>query len=82
MKESELVVIRTYMNNFEAEVALTALNSAGIEAMITKDDCGGMRPHLWLRGVQLVVRFEDKEQAQEVLESVVDVESEPEDRSE
>lgn len=62
-----LVAIRTYVNHFEADIARSALEAAGIECLIKSDDCGGLRPHLWLGGVELVVREEDAEQANEVL---------------
>ena len=35
--------------------------------MIRSDDCGGTRPHLWLGGVELLVREEDAAEADEVL---------------
>lgn len=62
-----LVAVRTYVNHFEADVARTALEAAGIDCLIRSDDCGGLRPHLWLGGVQLVVREDDAERANEVL---------------
>jgi hypothetical protein len=64
---TDLVVLRTYVNNFEAELARGALEAAGIDSMIRADDCGGTRPHLWMGGVALLVRAEDAEQADEVL---------------
>ena len=62
-----LVVIRTFLNHFDADVAHSALEAAGIESMIRSDDCGGVRPHLWMGGVALLVREEDAERANEVL---------------
>jgi hypothetical protein len=35
--------------------------------MIQSDDCGGVRPHLWMGGIQLLVRDEDAQRALEVL---------------
>ena len=67
MSDTDLVVIRTYINDFEAEVAQTALEAAGIESMIQSDDCGGMRPHLWMGGIELLVRPEDAGNANEIL---------------
>jgi Putative prokaryotic signal transducing protein len=67
--DESLVVIRTFLNHFEADVARSALESAGIESLIRSDDCGGTRPHLWLSGVQLIVRQEDAERAAELLDS-------------
>jgi len=70
MNDSALVAIRTYVNHFEADVAKTALDAAGIESMIKSDDCGGTRPHLWLGGVELLVRPEDASEAASVLDTV------------
>jgi hypothetical protein len=64
----ELVVLRTFLNDIDAQLAKTALEAAEIESMIRADDAGGMRPHLWVgSGVELVVRAEDAERANEVL---------------
>jgi hypothetical protein len=65
----DLVVIRTYLNNFDAELARSALEAAGIDSMIRADDCGGTRPHLWVGGVELLVRSEDAARADELLTS-------------
>ena len=67
MSDSDLVVVRTYLNNFDAEVAKSALEAANIDSMIRADDAGGMRPHLWIGGVELLVRAEDAMRANEVL---------------
>ena len=67
MSHSDLVVVRTYLNNFDAEVAKSALEAAQIDSMIKADDCGGTRPGLWMSGVELIVRAEDAERAMEVL---------------
>ena len=67
MSHSDLVVVRTYLNNFDAEVAKSALEAAQIDSMIKADDCGGVRPGLWMSGVELIVRAEDAERANEVL---------------
>jgi len=69
MTDTDLVVIRTYLNDFEAEIAQTALEAAGIESMIQSDDCGGMRPHLWMGGIAILVRSEDAGNADEILSS-------------
>jgi hypothetical protein len=70
MIDSDLVTIRTFINDFDAEVAQTALEAAGIESMIQSDDCGGMRPHLWMGGIELLVRSEDAGNANEILNTV------------
>ena len=69
MSESELVILRTFSNRFEADLARSALEAASIESMVRHDDAGGMRPGLWVgRGVELLVRREDAERAREILE--------------
>jgi Putative prokaryotic signal transducing protein len=65
----DLQVIRTFINNVDAELARGALEAAGIASMIRADDCGGTRPHLWMGGVELLVREEDIGRAEEVLAS-------------
>jgi hypothetical protein len=67
MKPSEFVVFRTYLNHIDADLAGTVLEAAGIEVFVRSDDCGGMRPHLWMGGVELCVHAEDIEIAEEVL---------------
>ena len=51
----------------DADLAASALAAAGIDALIRPDDCGGMRPHLWYGGIELLVREEDAEQAERIL---------------
>jgi len=53
MDNRKLVTIETFVNELDAEVAKQHLQSHGIDAMISKDDCGGMRP--WLQQQQGVV---------------------------
>ena len=67
MNEPELVVVRTFGNRIDAELAHSALEAAGIESTIVDDDGGGTQPELWLRGVTVVVRAEDAERAEEIL---------------
>ena len=64
----DLVVLRTFLNDIDAQLAKTALEAAEIDSMVRADDAGGMRPHLWVgSGVELVVRAEDVERANEIL---------------
>jgi hypothetical protein len=65
--DDTLVVIRTFLNHIDADIAHGALEAAGIDSLIRSDDCGGVRPHLWMGGVALLVRDEDAERANEVL---------------
>ena len=63
------VVVGTFLNVLEAELARSALAAAGIDALVSRDDCGGMRPHLWMGGIRLLVRPEAAAQAAELLET-------------
>ena len=69
MAEAELVVVRTFNNRQEADLANSALEAAGIAAFVRSDDAGGERPGMWPgRGVELIVRAEDAKAAGEVLD--------------
>jgi hypothetical protein len=48
MTPDEPVVVATFVNNFDAELARGALEAAGIDVMIRADDSRGLRPHLWM----------------------------------
>ena len=67
MEHPKLVVVRTYINRFYAELAQSALEAAEIESMIDADGSSGTQPGLWLGGVKLLVRADDAEQAAEIL---------------
>ena len=70
MADSDLVAIHAFNNSQEAELAIGALDAAGIDAMVKADSGGGMRPHLAWAGVgyQILVREEDAAAAREILE--------------
>jgi len=67
MAASDLVVLRTFLNVIDAELAKSVLDAANLRSFIRADDAGGMRPHFWMHGVQLLVRAEDLEEATELL---------------
>ncbi len=70
MGTDDLVVVRRFGDRFEAEVAKSALEAAGIEAMVRSDDMGATQPGLWpARHVDLIVRAEDEAQAREILDT-------------
>jgi hypothetical protein len=77
----DAVVLETFPNRIEAEMAAGLLEAEGIEARIMADDAGGAYPMLqFIRGVKLMVAPEDKARAQEILaamEQAGDEESEP-----
>lgn len=68
MTDTALVVVGTFLNQIDADMARAALEAAEIESMISADDAGGLRPHLWMGGVRLLVRAEDAERAIEIVE--------------
>lgn len=63
----EVVVLRKYLTHMEADLAKSALEAAHIQAAISADDAGGMRPGLWMGGVRLLVRQEDAARAGDLL---------------
>jgi hypothetical protein len=67
MGEGDLVIVATFLNKIEAELAQGALAAADIDAMVAADDAGGIRPSLWLGGVKLLVRSSDAERAATIL---------------
>ncbi|HXX71303.1 MAG TPA: DUF2007 domain-containing protein [Candidatus Acidoferrum sp.] len=66
-KESKLVVFRDFLNKAEAELAQGALEAQGVDSIVQADDAGGEEPGLWMGGVKLLVREQDRERAQEIL---------------
>ena len=61
MDHPNLVVLCDYSTRPEADLAIGALEDAGIPAMIQADTAGGMREHLaWSgKGFRILVREED-----------------------
>jgi hypothetical protein len=83
MNPDEAVLLRTYGNEVEASVAASILGSEGIETYIEKADCGGAYPSLQMtEGVRLLVKPEDREEADRILKEGESRELQPEDRSE
>ena len=71
-----LTVLRTFLNETEADIAQGALTAFGIESFLSHDDCGGQRPHLNLvGGIRLMVNREDAAQAEEALTAGEELES-------
>ena len=81
MHHPDLVLVHTYADRPDAELAKGALEAAGIPAMIQSDSVGGMRDHLaWSgAGFRILVREEDESQAREVLAPLPESEQIPED---
>jgi hypothetical protein len=71
MDERRLVTIKTFNYERDAEAAKQHLQTHGIDAMISKDDCGGMRPWLQQRqGVFLQVFDCDSGNANKILHAM------------
>jgi len=67
MSDVELVVVCTFLNRVEAEMAQGALEAAEIESIVSADDAGGT--DFGLAGVRLLVRAEDAERAGRLVQS-------------
>ena len=64
----EVVVLKTFNNEVEADMAQQVLHEAGMTAFVFKDDVGGMEPQLQrTNGVRLVVTRVDAKRAHELL---------------
>ncbi len=72
MEDANLVVVHAFATEAQADMAKSALESAGIDSMIQADSAGGMRPHIaWATGgYKVLVREEDAEDAREALAPV------------
>jgi Putative prokaryotic signal transducing protein len=69
MTDSDLVVVHSFGSQPEADLARSALEAAGIDALIKEDSAGGMRPSLaWAAGYEVFVRAEDVQAARDVLD--------------
>ena len=67
----EIVVIRVFDNEVEAQMAQQMLRDAGVTSFIFKDDGGGMEPHLQrTNGVRLVLQSVDADRAQDILQAL------------
>ena len=71
MRDTDLTVVHSFASQPEADLAKSALEAAGIEAIIQADSAGGMRPHIaWSSsGFKVIVRQEDADDARAVLEA-------------
>ncbi len=68
MNFDDAVVLETFSNRIEAEMAAGLLESEGVEAVVMADDAGGAYPMLqFVRGVRLMVAQEDEARAREIL---------------
>ena len=73
LDDENIIVVKTFMSEFEAEIAKGMLEEEGIECYVSSDDTGGMRPHLQLTlGVRLIVMEKDLQRALEILDAYND----------
>ena len=67
---NEVVILKTFSNEIEAEMAQQVLQEAGMTAFVSKDDAGGMEPQLQrTHGVRLVVNRVDAHRAHKLLKT-------------
>jgi hypothetical protein len=68
MTDADLVVVHSFGTRQEADVALSALEAAGIDAIVQGDTAGGQYPAVVnLRGFRITVRAEDAPAARDIL---------------
>ena len=73
MNFDDAIVLETFSNRIEAEMAAGLLESEGIEAIVRADDAGGAYPMLqFVRGVRLMVAQEDEARAREILAAMAE----------
>jgi len=64
----DLIRIRTLISEFEAIVAMSVFEAAGIDCMMSADDCSGLRPSLsMVNRFKPIVRSDDVGRAEEIL---------------
>lgn len=67
---TDIVTIKIFSDEMEAAMVQQALEDAGVRSFVSKDDAGGMEPHLQLTsGVRLLIQRSDAGRAQEILRS-------------
>jgi hypothetical protein len=73
-QDIKLVVVQSFGNRLEAELAKGVLEESGIRAIIQGDTAGRMREHLaWSgAGFKILVREDDAARARDVLTSTVE----------
>ena len=68
--DQNIVIIRTFGSEMEAQVTKAFLQSRGIESFVMKDDLGGMQTSFQVTlGVKLAVHARDEKKATTILAS-------------
>lgn len=70
MADETLVVVHTFGSRPEADMAVSALDAAGIDAMVRADSGGDQRPSIAWAGVgyEVIVRARDADAARDILD--------------
>lgn len=65
-----MVIIRTFSNEFDAQLAKAELEAADIPVVLLSDGLGGLHPHLqFARGIRLAVPEFEADAARELLDA-------------
>ena len=65
--DAELVIVGTYNNKLDADLAKMALEAAGIESMFRTDGVSEIYSFPFFRKIELIVRSEDADDAKKIL---------------
>jgi hypothetical protein len=69
MSDRSPVSVAQCPSEVEAALAVAVLGSYGIEAVVSRDDAGGMQPGLsFVHGVKVLVAAEDAAEARRILD--------------
>lgn len=67
----DIVVLRVFDNELEAQMAQQRLQDAGVATFVFKDDGGGMEPHLQRTiGVRLMLNSAEAARAEDILQAL------------
>lgn len=67
-----MAIVKTVLNEIEAEIAASALEAAGIDVVIRRDICGGVEPALAMAGIAVEVPDADADAAIEILTTIAE----------
>jgi hypothetical protein len=76
MTQPKLVVIETFFNRMDADLARSVLTAASIDSIVSPDDGGGAYAGVRALAVRLLVREEDVERAKNVLAATAELDPE------
>jgi len=61
------IVLKTFLNRYEAEMAKGLLDEKGIDSMVSDDDVSNIHPGMIVRECNLIVNEEDLGKAKEAI---------------